>query len=308
MRYTYLTSKIDSLSLRQGFALERNETIIFSSFLSLLTHFILVVGVGFILYSSNIQKNMELLLAQEKAKKEPLKVEYKATVAQQSSGESADDVLPSTSYKPLFTSLEFLPHTQLMFSSSSQGEQSSFLLTDREQRDNVLSFSQTKVSESGFSGAESNSRVLSTYRDELQMEIANMETVLGDLREQQARRPRIKRYTSIAAQAAVEAAYIYRWVNKIETVGNLNYPRDAVERKIDGSLRLLVALDSEGRLIGLKLLQSSGHRLLDDAAKSIVRLTEPFESFPPELSNQADIIEIVRTWHFFSDRQEITFK
>lgn len=297
-----------NVNLDQDFILEKNETIAFSCFLSLLAHFVLVVGVSFVFASSNSAENMELLLAQEKAKREPLYVEYQAAVAQQSSGESAADVLSQTPYKPLFTSLEFLPHTQLIFSSPGQGEESSFLLTDKRLRDNVLSFSQPQTSESGFAGAKSNSKLLSASRDELQVEIASIESALGALQEQQARHPKIKRYTSIAAQASVEADYIYRWVNKIERVGNLNYPIDAVERKIDGSLRLLVALDTEGRLVSLKLLQSSGYRLLDDAARSIVRLTEPFEPFPPELSSQADIIEIVRTWHFFSDRQRITFK
>jgi len=297
-----------SLSLNQDLILEKNETIIFSCFLSLLAHFVLVVGVSFIFAFSNSEKNMELLLAQERAKREPLQVEYQAAVSQQSSGKSSANVRSQTSYKPLFTSLEFLPHTQLIFSLSGQGEESSFLLTDKKLRDSILSFSQAQASESGFPGARSNSKLLSTSRDELQVEIASIESALGALQEQQARHPRIKRYTSIAAQASVEADYIYRWVNKIETVGNLNYPDDAVERKIDGSLRLLVALDAEGRLVSLKLLQSSGYRLLDDAARSIVRLTEPFEPFPPELSSQADIVEIVRTWHFFSDRQKIIFK
>ena len=287
---------------------EKNETIVFSSFLSFLIHLVLVVGMSFTFPLSDPALSMELLLAQNKARKEPLKVEYKAPVAQESSGESADNVRPRVLYTPLLISLEFLPQSQLIFSAAGEGQEPALLLAKKDKRDDVLSFSRRKISKSGSQGADSNSRLLSTSRERLQAEIMNLEASLGALEEQQAKRPRIKRYTSIAAQSAVEAEYIYRWVTKIETIGNINYPRSVATKGIDGSLRLLVALDAQGRVISLRLLRSSGYKLLDDSARYIVRLAEPFEEFPPDLQKQADIIEIVRTWHFYSDRQRVTFE
>jgi protein TonB len=48
----------------------------------------------------------------------------------------------------------------------------------------------------------------------------------------------------------------------------------------------------------VELLQSSGHRVLDDAAIRIVRLAAPFAPFPDELRQTTDVLEIIRTWQF----------
>ncbi len=46
------------------------------------------------------------------------------------------------------------------------------------------------------------------------------------------------------------------------------------------------------------MLHSSGHRLLDQAAVQIVHLAAPFNSFPPEIRQEYDRLEIIRTWNF----------
>jgi protein TonB len=46
------------------------------------------------------------------------------------------------------------------------------------------------------------------------------------------------------------------------------------------------------------ILESSGERILDDAAQQIVRLAAPFAPFPSEIRREADRLEIIRTWRF----------
>ncbi len=81
-------------------------------------------------------------------------------------------------------------------------------------------------------------------------------------------------------------------------VGNLNYPEEARRNRIYGSLRLMVSLLPDGHVKDISVLESSGHRVLDDAAIRIVRLAQPFAPFPKDMREEADILEIIRTWKF----------
>ena len=46
--------------------------------------------------------------------------------------------------------------------------------------------------------------------------------------------------------------------------------------------------------------RSSGHKILDDAARRIVTMAGPYAAFPPEIARDTDILEISRTWRFTS--------
>ena len=94
------------------------------------------------------------------------------------------------------------------------------------------------------------------------------------------------------------AYYLEAWRRHVERVGRLNYPSEARRSKITGSLRLLVVVDADGALASARLIESSGHAVLDDAALRIVRLAAPYAPFPPTIRAQADRLEIERTWRF----------
>lgn len=116
--------------------------------------------------------------------------------------------------------------------------------------------------------------------------------------QQDARGPRVRRITSASTRTAVEAAYVNAWRNKIETIGNLNYPAEARRRSLEGDLRVLVEIDASGALRDVRILDSSGSAVLDEAAMRIVRLGAPYLPFPDEMRREADILQIVRTWQF----------
>lgn len=91
--------------------------------------------------------------------------------------------------------------------------------------------------------------------------------------------------------------YREEWRRKVERVGNLNYPEAARHQQLYGSLRLRVAINRDGSLREVTLLESSGQPLLDQAALRIVRLAAPFSPFSGDLAD-VDVLEIVRTWRF----------
>ena len=135
----------------------------------------------------------------------------------------------------------------------------------------------------------------------LDMQVARMTTELNHAKQTYARRPK-KLHLTASTQSYVAAGYMARWVEKIERIGNLNLPDAAQRNKLSGSLILEVEIKRDGSLVEVKIIHSSGHQILDDAAKRIVSLSTPFEVFPPKLRAQADHLEIVRTWEFTQTR------
>jgi protein TonB len=115
------------------------------------------------------------------------------------------------------------------------------------------------------------------------------------------KRPRILDISASSARAASHAAYMRAWVDKVERIGNLNYPDEARRRRLAGQLVLAVSLRPDGSVKDIDLLRSSGQQALDDAAQRIVRLSAPFSAFPEEMRREGvDILRITRTWEFQS--------
>jgi protein TonB len=94
------------------------------------------------------------------------------------------------------------------------------------------------------------------------------------------------------------ARYIEDWRLKIERVGNLNYPDEARQKKLYGSLQLTVHIKSDGTLGGVDIDRSSGSKILDEAAVRIVKLASPYAVFPEDIRRDYDILDVTRTWTF----------
>ena len=101
----------------------------------------------------------------------------------------------------------------------------------------------------------------------------------------------------LAAIQAIQAT-LQEWRKKVERIGNLNYPDEARRQQIYGSLRMLVTINRDGTIQELRVIESSGKPVLDDAALRIVRLAAPFAPFTGELAQKFDQVEIIRTWRF----------
>lgn len=96
------------------------------------------------------------------------------------------------------------------------------------------------------------------------------------------------------------AAYQDAWRLKVERIGRINYPEEATRRRLTGKLILTVVLRADGSIQNISLDQSSGNRVLDDAAQRIVRLAAPYAPFPDNIRAETDLLHITRTWIFQS--------
>jgi protein TonB len=136
----------------------------------------------------------------------------------------------------------------------------------------------------------------------LSRQLASLEARLDAQSQAYSTMPRVRRLTSASAKRAVDAAYLLRWRQRVEAVGNKYYPEASERYSIYGSLRLLVVIRRDGSLEQIELLSSSGHSLLDEAAIKIVRMAAPFAPFSAELRASTDKLEIIRTWQFQQNR------
>ncbi|MBJ56338.1 MAG: hypothetical protein CMQ46_13870 [Gammaproteobacteria bacterium] len=130
------------------------------------------------------------------------------------------------------------------------------------------------------------------------MAIASLQAQLDHQQQAYANRPRRYTISSASTQQRHDALYLDNWRKRIELVGNQHYPEAARQNDIYGSLRMMVALRPNGSVAEIRILQGSGHQLLDMAAVEIVQLAAPFDPFPEELRGEVDILEIIRTWRF----------
>lgn len=126
--------------------------------------------------------------------------------------------------------------------------------------------------------------------------IARLEAQVSRSIDEYNKRPR-KQFVGARASEYRFAQYVEDWRQKIERIGNLNYPEGARGR-IYGSLRLTVSINADGSVGNLDLERSSGHEVLDRAARRIVQMAAPFARFPDNIRRDTDILVITRTWHF----------
>ena len=129
------------------------------------------------------------------------------------------------------------------------------------------------------------------------LEMDRLEAAIAKQQDEYQKRPK-KRFLGARTKEASDAMYLEAWRQKVERVGNQNYPTAAREQKIYGQLRMTVSINSDGSVESIVIDKSSGSKILDEAAKNIVNAAAPYAKFPPEMKKTTDILGITRTWTF----------
>ena len=111
-----------------------------------------------------------------------------------------------------------------------------------------------------------------------------------------AKRPK-RKFVSASTQEYVWASYLRGWVDRVERVGNLNYPEEARRRRLSGQVVITVAVRRNGSVERADIVQSSGVPALDAAALRIARMAEPYPPLP-RTQEDPDILHVTRTWWF----------
>lgn len=270
-------------------------------FIAISFHVLMVMIVSFdFLSAPEKPKTLEITLVQH-VSKAPTEADFIAQANQQGSGTELRKQKLTTSETAKFLSdniQEITPPVQPQLASSKPIDEQPLLSSTQQAKFEVLEEpeQQAKTLEEQFSGE-------TQIPSHLSSNIATLEALLDQQRQAYAKRPRIRRLTSVSAKTAIDAQYLDDWRRKIERIGNIHYPIEAKRSHLYGELRLAVSILPTGYVDGIEVLQTSGIRVLDDAAMRIVRLAEPFQVFPVALKAEVDQLEIIRTWRFTPGNQ-----
>ena len=129
------------------------------------------------------------------------------------------------------------------------------------------------------------------------LEMDRLQAQIDKQQEEYQKRPK-KKYIGARTKEYRFALYVESWRQKVERIGNMNYPEAAKTQKLYGQLRMTVGIKADGSLESVVIDQPSNYKLLDEAAKRIVELAAPYAVFPEDIKHDTDILYITRTWTF----------
>ena len=129
-----------------------------------------------------------------------------------------------------------------------------------------------------------------------ELAMARLAAEIHQDRERYAKRPN-RKFVSASTREYEYAAYLRDWVDRVERIGNLNYPDEARRRRLAGQVVISVAIRRDGSVERAEVVDSSGQPLLDQAALRIVRLAEPYPPLPVT-AEDVDVLHVTRTWQF----------
>jgi protein TonB len=132
------------------------------------------------------------------------------------------------------------------------------------------------------------------------LEMDRLQAQIDKRQEEYQKRPK-RKFIGARTKEYRFALYVESWRQKVERIGNMNYPEAARAQKLYGQLRMTVSIKADGSLESVVIDQPSNHKVLDDAAKRIVELGAPYAVFPEDIKHDTDILSITRTWTFTQD-------
>jgi len=268
----------------------------FTLFLGLILHATIIFGVSFTMSERRpAPQLMEITLAQFKTAEAPKDADYIAQANQEGSGSLEKKAMLSTTQEADYNDSNLNEVQPIKQSIARDKPITETKLVSTTGNSSLKTSTFTKQpTETDIRGNDDETRSLLQQN----LDIASLEAKLAQQKQIYAKRPRKRHLSSESTKEARDAAYIDKFRRSIERIGNLYYPAEARRQGVYGAIRLMVAIDKQGRVIDIKVLKSSGKKILDDAALRSVKNAAPFDPFPPEIKRDTDILEIVRTWKF----------
>jgi len=267
-------------------------------FFALLFHGIVILGITFVSAPSAKQKippSLDVILVNTSNSETPEKADFLAQTSQDGGGNSEEKVrrtdlfsAPTLSQQPGMAQQQA---SQQQTPIKKQSAQKAFITQNK---------SKHKIeSQKKQSSKEVLEQILKPQRQNERA--ARMAEELSLTLQEFSQKPKEK-FLNSRTKEYIAASYMRGWIDKVERLGNADYPDAAIRAKLSGTLILDVVINSDGTLKEINLRRSSGHQILDDAAKRIVKMSSPFAPFSAKLQKQADIIHITRSWEFQSNQ------
>jgi len=266
--------------------------------LAIAVHTIVILGVGFGVNEEGEEKlpqSLEVTLVNTQTDAVIEEADYLAQANQEGGGNTEEKVRPEALSPSLAPSEEInmtSPTPPVFEPAPKQEDPRTEVMTQTE--------SNTSFNSEIFPVKENESQHETTAEMiSRSMDIATLEAEIGRSIQAYAKLPRNKTITSRTKEYAY-ANYMDAWRTKVERIGNLNFPAEARRQSLSGDLMLDVMLNPDGTIREIKVLRSSGHKVLDDSAMRIVHMAAPYAPFTQDMKKETDVLHIIRTWQFRS--------
>jgi protein TonB len=269
-------------------------------FFAVVLHSLIILGISF---AQPEKKNppeklpgLEVTLVQSKTEKKVEQADFLAQATQEGGGNSEEQVRPTSAVEPLVATgqvgevSQLTPQTVL----PQQMERSRMQIMTTTRSDESVASEKDKPDLPTEQLEEATAQLMMVNK-----EIARQSAEIDVMRQAYASRPK-KKFLSAKTKEYKWASYEESWRNKIERIGTLNFPDSARRSRLSGDVRASVTIRADGTVKEVKITKYSGHKVLDDAVKRIVKMASPYAAFPPELREEYDEVVIVRTWQFIA--------
>lgn len=269
-----------------------NDRLAATFVLSLLLHALVILGIGFTLRdSAPVAPTLDVILSEAQNRLTPEQADFLAQADHAGGGEH------DLAQRPREPQVGLMPQPEEGLTAQALQAQAP-APQDSSQAQVVSSMSGEPALPHAVDGVPTEPVPVRRGEQKIEhdSEMARLAAEIHLRSEAYARRPD-RKFVSASTREHVWAAYLREWVDRVERIGNLNYPDEARQRRIGGVVVINVGVRRDGSLEKAQIVQSSNIPMLDQAALRIAQLAAPYPPLPRTAENP-DILNVVRTWQF----------
>lgn len=283
---------LDELQLESEQAPDRLPPMLF---LAALIHGILIIGVTFnaVLgdnFSESISLEVTIVADPENLIDAPEQAEYLAQASQQGAGNSTDPARPSAPQQSM------MPVDNAGSADGNAAMESTTEQQSADQLISTLSEQSLLVTDSPREEPQPRDATALAMESGIEMTLPLPQDDEANLRIRDDN-PR-QLITSVDTKESNIAGYLDRWKRKIENIGVRYFPEKGIMQGLTGSPTLEVTINASGQLDTVFVRQSSGSKILDQAALNILRRAAPFDPFPEAIRVDYDQLKFAYKWQF----------
>jgi tonB family C-terminal domain len=277
---------------------DKNPDIPMATVIAVAVHVFVIFGVSFNadVLPNEMAQEVATVLSDNKEKNKEAR--FVANASQEGGGEVRQQLRQETTMISPDVS-DDMEETQDIINLQKQSRQEAY-------QENYLrtTLSVRYVNNQNDNNTKKNQNDLESQEERIRKKIRTLEAQLSQKQQVFSSKSNIHTVNSNATTHGVAAGYLENFRRHVERIANQYYPNEARRNNIMGDVRLMVIISPDGYVKAIRLLESSGSAILDEAAKQSVRQSAPHGHFDEEMGKLSEI-RIIRTWRY-SDKIEVT--
>ncbi len=277
-----------------------DPTMMYATIIAVSLHGLAIFGIGFTEGKSPASVAREVATSLIENKKENKDANFIANGAQEGNGSEKEKVRLETSTVSPLTADE-IQDTQDIINQEKQIHQR---LSKKSYLTTTLSW--READEENDNKEDSKQSDLQEQQDRVRKEIATLEAQLSQQEQDLSTQSNIKTIDTNSTTYGAISEFLENFRIHVERIANQNYPTQALAQGLTGDVRLMVIIRNDGSVKAIRLLESSGSPVLDEAAKNSVRQSAPYGKFTKDMKDLLEL-RIIRTWRYSDGFQQLDF-